>query len=187
MGEGGRSVAPSGEDGEAAPAPVAQDYLTWDDYLASKAEMYGIEDPPEVEVVRELDPRERGQALAECLQEHGFDGTVGSDGSWGAEFPSAQEEAFLLVSYTCEAQYPLLPVFYRPFDTEILERVYTYFEQDVAGCVEDAGWEVDLVSREQFITRYQATRELGSDFHELPDAVLAKCDINIPPGVILGE
>lgn len=165
----------------------SNDMLTLDDYLESVAFMAGVEDPPPVEVIREVDPRERSQVLVECLQEQGVDAYIVADGGYGIDSPTAQQDAVSLAMYVCEAQYPLMPVFYRPFDTEILERVYTYFEQDVTECVEESGWEVDLVSREQFITRYQATRELGTDFLELPDAILTKCYGEIPAEVILGE
>lgn len=188
--EGNGEQAPAKEPAEEpaeSPVAVAGDRLTLEDYLATLAEMYGLEDPPKVDVIREVDPRERGAILAECLQEHGFAGQVDSNGGWGAEYPTAQQEAFDLASYVCEAQYPLMPVFYRPFDTEILNRIYDHYEETVMPCVHDAGWEVDLVSREQFITRYEATRELGTDFFDLPDAIILKCYDNIPEEVILGE
>lgn len=187
----------TGDDGQGGVTPerelpedggaVSGDMLTLDDYLASVAFMAGVEDPPHVDVIREVDPRERSGLIVECFQEQGIDAYEVAEGGYGTEFPTAQQEAVSLATYVCEAQYPLMPVFYRPFDVPTLDRVYDYFADVVAPCVESAGWDSDLVSREQFITRYQATRELGSDFLGLPDAVIGSCYGEIPAEVILGE
>ncbi len=179
-------IASSGELPEEGGS-VSGDMLTLDDYLASVAFMAGVEDPPHVDVIREVDPRERSEVIVECLQDQGIDAYVVPEGGYGTEFPTVQQEAVNLATYVCEAQYPLMPVFYRPFDVQTLDRVYTYFSDVVAPCVQSAGWESNLVSREQFITRYQATRELGSDFLGLPDAIITRCYGEIPAEVILGE
>jgi hypothetical protein len=78
--------------------------MTHEEQLASLAESMGLENPPEVDVVREVSPAEFDVLFTECLAEKGWvaEGKVYS-------FPTDQEPAFNLDRYRCRAAYVVIP------------------------------------------------------------------------------
>ncbi|MGD8150648.1 hypothetical protein [Ornithinimicrobium sp. Y1694] len=77
--------------------------MTHAEQMASLAESMGLEDPPEVDIIREISPAEANVLIPECLAEKG----------WTAEdrvysIPTDQEQAFSLDRYSCVAAYPVI-------------------------------------------------------------------------------
>lgn len=58
------------------------------EYLASNAELYGIEDPPEVTPVRTITPGEHDRVIQACLAEQGFDVDIAPGGGYDILVPN---------------------------------------------------------------------------------------------------
>lgn len=110
---------------------------------------------PDVDVVREITPSERGSAMATCLSAAGYEGTiVQPDGSIGfALAPEGQEEAQAIATYICHAQYPVSEKYLRPLTPQQFGELYDYWTGELAKCLADHGFEAseEPPSRERYI------------------------------------
>ena len=153
---------------------------TREEYLAGIAIMLGVENPPTVELVREITPQEQAPIMKECLSEQGF--TVQTHGtSWSAEYPQGQHDAYALASYTCNAQYPLLPVYYQRMNEDTLRSLYEWETTVIVPCLEARGHQVDVPSLERYIDNYVVRDRQWSP--EPPDPA---CDHVPPVEVMMG-
>lgn len=134
-------------------APVSDSTAESDDPAALYAQEMGIENPPDVEVVREVSPSEELPILVDCLTEAGFPPETPADVSipeW--QIPEAQVDAFNLAEYTCKAQYPLAAQYTEPLEGEQLGVVYDFWLTETIPCLADLGYEVEEPpSRDVFI------------------------------------
>lgn len=143
-------------------------------YLGQIAQMYQIEDPPSVAVVRIVGPDEQLELVAECMQEGGWPETKVSNGGLQYEDLPEQEEAMNGAFYTCFASYPLAEEFLAD-GREQYEELYNYFVDDLKPCLEDQGLEItDPPSLESWL----AVAETGSPEYwdptlEIPDVDFA--------------
>jgi hypothetical protein len=76
---------------------------TREDYLSEWARMLQIDNPPIVEVIKEVWPEQVRDLVDLCLEDVGFPAT--SPGSWN--FSTDQREAFNLAAYICYASFPV--------------------------------------------------------------------------------
>lgn len=99
-------VSPAGESQELVTDPDVSVYdiydMSWEEQLAAQAESMGIQNPPEVEVIRQVTPAEADQLLTECLAGKGW---VSTERTYTV--PTEQESAFNLDVYRCTAAYPV--------------------------------------------------------------------------------
>lgn len=76
--------------------------MTRQEQLAAHAENMGIENPPNVEVIREVSPQEATQIHKECLADKGWPSEANT-----YTMPVQEEAAFNLDIYRCLAAYPV--------------------------------------------------------------------------------
>ncbi|WP_157621740.1 hypothetical protein [Serinicoccus hydrothermalis] len=120
--------------------------------LKDYAEVLGVDDPPDVTVVREVSPEDQMVAVRDCMAESGF--TVSDPDSLNLEWevPEGQGEAFSLAIYTCNAQYPIAQEFRGALDADGRGVLYDHWVDDTIPCLESLGYSVDTPpSREAFM------------------------------------
>lgn len=109
------------------------------DYLQGQAdqwaEYYGVEDPPDVEVVRYVDTPERDAALRDCLTGAGYP----TESNGGVNVPSGNEDAFALAQYTCAVQYPVPERYTKTWSDKEIRLQYAWTVDFVIPCLEDRG------------------------------------------------
>ncbi|USQ78394.1 hypothetical protein NF556_12135 [Ornithinimicrobium faecis] len=166
----GETVAPS--DG----------VLAWKDtpegWLAGWADSRGIEDPPQVEVVRETRPEEMGELVADCVREQGFEARAFPDQSWETRGGPGQAEAIALAEYVCIAQYPLQPQFYQPLDDARLRQSYEYHVNTTIPCLQDLGYTTpEPPSVEVYVETYRARGDqwIAQTAGDLPFETIDQC------------
>ncbi|WP_066638756.1 hypothetical protein [Serinicoccus hydrothermalis] len=132
---------------------------TREGYLAELAVMYGIEDPPEVEVVRERAPGDEGlQMIGECLQERGWPVGIEGAGFTIREVPVEQQGALDLDQYICDAQYPIAAEYAELSAEDSLTAHYEYLVEEYVPCVAEFGF---TVSTPPSLETYLAEQGLG--------------------------
>ncbi|GAA4883371.1 MULTISPECIES: hypothetical protein [Serinicoccus] len=116
---------------------------TREEFLAELAVMYGIEDPPPVEVVRETIPGGDGlRLIGECLQERGWPVDIEDGGITIREVPVEQQDALNLDQYICDAQYPVAPEYANVPVEDSLTAHYEYLVEEYVPCVAEFGFTV---------------------------------------------
>lgn len=109
--------------------------------LAQIADVWGIDDPPEVAIVRAVTGEESAAVEVACMTQAGFPPEPDSPVlSWTV--PEAQADAFHLAEYTCAAQYPVLIITRPPFTRHQVRIIYDWWVGPLADCVRAAGYEV---------------------------------------------
>ena len=156
--------------------------LAWEDtpegWLAGWAESRGIDDPPQVAVVRKTRPEEMGELVAECVREQGFDATAFPDGSWETVGAPGQGDAAALAEYRCIAQYPLQPQFYQPLDDDHLRQSYEWHMTTTIPCLHDLGYTTpEPPSVEVYIETYRAqgAQWMAQQVGSLPQEAWDQC------------
>ncbi|WP_146076517.1 hypothetical protein [Rathayibacter sp. AY1A7] len=108
---------------------------------------------PEVERVRVVKPAEWAGAMVGCLDAAGFAAEEIPDGgiTSSEEIPTAQNGAYALALFECQAAYPVDPRYTIPLNTEQIDYLYSYYRDSLKPCIEGQGYEVpDVPSREVF-------------------------------------
>ncbi len=142
-----------------APTFTDQERQTWleDVYLPMYADDLDGP-PPDVAVVRWTETfADYGTAIEQCLGERGF--RVEHDGSGGFRMaiPPQQEQAYYVARYTCNAMYPINPVFLQERTPKQLGLLYDYWDQYFIPCLEAHDIKVNLAnkpSREVYISTF---------------------------------
>lgn len=175
-------------EGAKASGDGAIGYASLEEWLAGQARLYGQDDPPMVEVVREVRPEETAEVMKECMAEFGFEIHGDPSGSgFSAEYPSEQREAFDEASYICTARFPLLPVFYQPYDEQSLDRLYDYFAEEASACLESRGFAPsEPPTRARFVEKYLASGSLWNPAEDLTGSGFESC-LEIPSDLIAPE
>ncbi len=176
--------------GQAATPEEWDGPATREEYLASLAEMYGIEDPPPVEIVQEIGLDDDGLRLvADCYAEHGWPATFEDGGIVVDVIPPEQQEAFALDQYVCNARYPVAEKYRSVSPEEHLRRWYAYLTTTYVPCVEALGYDIsEPPSLETFLASQGSAwipngqvgdqaRARGEDFR----AVDEQCPQQMPP------
>lgn len=139
-------VAGCGETNSPSPSPTdtqTAEQDQWDQGEAAReqlAEVYGVTDPPEVEMIRKVSLGESEQIMAECMGESGWVATIHEDGTreYGP-FTPEQEQAFGLASYVCMMQYPLEEKYAKPLTQAQHELVYAHLQSEWIPCMAELG------------------------------------------------
>lgn len=192
------------DDGHSAGSsgsPVESSDLTDDERRAiaeanaGLASSLGIDDPPDVDIIRMISPEDWAPTVVNCLIESGYEASVTSDGqSVDLSVNIEQSEAANLALYTCRAQYPVDPAQSGPLTDEQKERFTVYVRETLVQCIAEEGYEIeDIPSVETFISGLEEDRP-WNPYMELEyltqsdlEVVLASCPPNPPPSVLYGS
>lgn len=139
------------------------------EFLAQK---FNLNPPPEVSVIRSVNPEEYASVQAECMNAAGYEVTARSDGGTDfskvpANLQGTQEfgEAF----YRCIAQYPIDPKYYVELNDLQLEKLYAYLRDELPSCMEGRGYEAaNLPSLTVFKDTYGTSQQYDA-YAKLPD------------------
>lgn len=173
--------APETADAEDRPSLHSKE---WQQRLDEIALAYGIEDPPRVAPIRVVG-EDYVEAIDACMSDAGFP----IDESGAINVPEDQAEAYALVVYTCEAQYPIDSRYLQPLTEEQYKTIHAYLVSEAVPCLADLGYAVPVPPSE---ATYVATVDgpdayttsgelykLGLDTAEV-EAAIADCP-EIPP------
>ncbi|MBD3940595.1 hypothetical protein IF188_02635 [Microbacterium sp. NEAU-LLC] len=133
-----------------AAAPAEQTAVKDSDsaaYLAENARAlaasYGIDDPPDVDLVRFIALDEWAPTQRDCLREAGYDVEFTADGE-GLSYPPTGDAAVAknlnLAIYTCEMQYPVEQKYMTPLSIEQLRTLYDYRSGELLECLRREGY-----------------------------------------------
>lgn len=170
------------------PQPGAMyqtDTFTVEQWQQQLAASLGVKNPPPVAVTQVVRGSEVHPLWAACVESQGFKPFGDAvNGGLGVEYRVEQEDAAMLVSYTCRAQYPPPPEFYQPYSSEILKRIRQHIVDVQMPCLEQAGYPpVEVMSFESYEARYRIDRSL---WNPVIDANAADvCPASAPEDVIL--
>ncbi len=129
-----------------APTPTATPkHLTRTDYLAQTARMFGVEDPPDVDVVRAVEPEELPALVTQCMAESGFV----ADSTGTITVPSDQTESLDLAYYTCYARYPIDEKYLQPLNAGQRRYIYRYWIDSEIPCLAGLGYSIPAPPSEQ--------------------------------------
>jgi hypothetical protein len=183
---GAASSGPSGAVG-------AADQEAIDAHLAEEAEVFGVENPPHVDVVRVVTLSEQPPLVVACLEEQGFDAETSPDGQ-GVRITSVSEQmaAVHLAQYVCDAKYPVTPRELQPLDDAQRRTTYTYLTTTLTRCLRDHGYEVAAPpSLETFLATYDTAPWNPWDTVMVPakrfDEVMRACPENPPSQLLWGD
>jgi hypothetical protein len=115
-----------------------------EEYLAAKAEAFGLDDPPKAEPIDLVSPSEWSTAQIACLRAAGINVSPTLDGS-GVDFSQsgAADPRVARAAYLCEAQFPLDPKYLVPLNESQLRYVHNYLVSELIPCLEKHGQGVD--------------------------------------------
>ncbi len=129
------------------PLPRIEDYRPseWDmdkygEDLGVLAAESGIAHPPEVEIVRWLNPEERVDVMVACLRDKGVDARRTDDLGYRMTSPPGQEEQTNLARYVCSGQYPVRLDIARPPTGQEQRWLYDHLIRVWLPCAEDEGY-----------------------------------------------
>lgn len=124
------------------------------DRAGSLAREYGIQDPPQVDIVRTVTPEETDQVHANCMQEAGWPAVVLTDGGVEYDYAAEQEQEFNLALYTCLVQYPPEPQYLGGMDEQQWSIMYDHLVNVFVPCAEREGFDVgEIPSRETYLAQ----------------------------------
>lgn len=124
--------------------------------MVSQAQARGIDELPDVQVVREITPEELAEVQANCMAEEGF--PPDQDGMFNA--PPGQGDALFLALYRCTAMYPIAEEYTQPLSQEQIRIIYDYYVSDLVPCLRGEGLTVpDPPTWETFIATAGTERE----------------------------
>lgn len=112
---------------------------------------------PDTEVVRFVDLSEIAVTLADCLFDAGWTNVSATpdNGIDSGDVPIEQAEAYAIAYFTCYAMYPLDPRYNVPLSDDQIKRLYEYFVDELAPCLESRGFAVSAPpSEQQFVESY---------------------------------
>lgn len=156
------SCADSTATHEGDESPGAGD--SREEELARMADEFGLENPPHVDLVREVTPAEGEIYFDQCMREEGW------NLDWRDEYtvPEEQVDAFLLSEYICHAQFPLREEFLQPLDNDQWKMLYDHWVSKTLPCFKYYGLTVadNVPSRDAFLdnpTSWQPNRSVTDD------------------------
>lgn len=164
--------------GAASPTPSAN-RATWAAYVSDLAELYKIENPPKVDVVRVVEPEERPAVFSQCMGDAGF--PPSPNGTFYAT--EEQTPAFNLAFYTCTAQYPIDDRYLQARTESQLRFIYDYWLDEELPCLERLGHPIPppptfetVVGTAESADRYAISGELLKTMGQSEmESVLAAC------------
>lgn len=186
------------EDEEQAPAGTSvdrtlspEDEADLDAWLAERAALFSVADPPQVERIRLVSMADTAPTQIDCLTAAGFPAALSEDGQgWEVEIPPGQNESYGLVAYTCAAEYPTDPAQDDSRITDAQKKVaYAYLTDTLVTCLADHGFDVtDIPSEETFLGSWDTRRWNPYDqLQGVPATVQETCPANTPPDLLWGS
>jgi len=169
----------------------AQDQASLDAQLAGWASRLGLTNPPKVDRIRLVSQAETPQTQIACLTAAGFPATLSDDGEgWAADVPAGQSDAYHLVAYTCQAQYPTDPAQDDSRITDAQKHIaYTYLTQTLVACLAEHGHKITgIPSEETFLGAWDTGA--WNPYTQVPDApnsLMQACPMNTPPDLLWGS
>lgn len=186
------------------PGEIAEDvsgsaggvgYASTEEALADLAEMYGIQDPPQVEPIREITPAESKRVYDECMVERGWPVVNGH-----IRFTQDQRESLNMDQYICKAKYPIRQEYLQPLDEAAWGRVYDYWVSETLPCLESEGLVIaEPPTRETFVERRAWTPDSDAvrdqvrdrvgqgDYPDIEHVFTEVCPVSPPEEVRLGS
>lgn len=170
-------------------------------WLGKLASDMGLQDVPEVDLVRWTEGHlDNATALAKCYTDSGFPAGVGPDGESiiRGGVPSAQSDSFLVVAYTCEAQYTLDPIYLQEWTTDQVGLIYDYWAEYFIPCMAEHGYPIgtdDMPTRDTYVAAFSTPDRISwwpnlelQSLDEQTQAELApSCPPYPPDGVFYGS
>lgn len=145
---------------------------TTEEYLSQLAADLGINDPPEVTMVRAITPAESKQVWDDCMIDSGWTASTNSEGEIGFSIPEGQEAAWDLATYRCSAAYPIDESFLQPPSDADLRTLHAYYEATYIPCLTGQGLAPEeLPTLETFLADGGTWQPL--DFDRTLDAIAA--------------
>lgn len=170
----------SGAGPEASGTTQADDWQQGSDeliaeyraYLVDLAGSLGLEDPPEVEMVRFVSNDEWAGIQVERLAEQGIQAAVGGQGGVVFdEVPAEQVETVNLAAYTCEAMYPIDPRTQTPLPRVRAVMQYDHLVNTVLPCVRELGFEVsDPPTQQTWLDQYYSGAETWDPYTDVANS-----------------
>lgn len=155
-----------------APPSTADAPRTNDDHLEQLAADLGIDDPPEVAVVRAITPDESKQVWDDCMVDAGWTASRNTEGELGFSVPAVQEDAWNLATYRCTAAYPIQEEFLQPPSEADLRALFAYYQETYAPCLREQGLDpAEAPTLETFLADGGTWQPL--DFDRTLDAIVA--------------
>ncbi len=94
---------------------------------------------PKVKVLQRVTTATWPGIYSRCLTSNGFPTKVNADGGAAGYVPTGQNEAYLIASYKCSAEYPLQAKYTKPLDTKQVKLLYTYDTGKLTKCLKKHG------------------------------------------------
>lgn len=124
----------------------------------SLAEEYDVEDSPEVEIVREVQPDEASAAEAECMTDAGWPNEQ-SDGGVAYDIPAEQADDFNLALYTCKLQFPVEAKYTQRLGDDQWSMMYDHFVDVYIPCAEGEGHDIgDIPTKDVYLATPDAEK-----------------------------
>lgn len=144
--------------------------------LADQAEMFGLDDPPQVTPLRVVFRDEYYAVQQSCLADQGFETELGPDGEGlTVELADGQAEAHYLADYICSARFPLHAAYSRDLTEAQLRVYYDWNREEVASCMANRGYEPsEPPSFPVFVETYRSGRGLWAPFDAVADTEFTK-------------
>ena len=130
-----------------------------DDAWAALGARYPDATRPDTTSIRIVSPDDWAGAITGCMNDGGFPEVAARhDGGVDAGAVNAeQQEAYDLTYFACTAQYPVDPKYSEPLTDAQVERLYRYYKDDLAPCLEDQGFTISAAPSEQlFFETYES-------------------------------
>lgn len=139
-----------------------------DEELLRVADMWGITDPPHVEVIREVTLSESQSVHENCVVEDGW--VQNDDESFSVA--DDQQLAIGVSWYTCMAAYPIADRYLQPMQPEQWGMVYDHYIEDFIPCAQEHGFEVsEPPTRERFLAATESWAPVADIERELARAI----------------
>lgn len=191
------SCSPDGrqpEDNSTALPGLPADYAQM---LADRAEMFGLDDPPQVTPLRVVFRDEYYAVQQSCLADQGFETELGPDGGGlTVELADGQAEAYYLADYICSARFPLHAAYTRDLTETQLRVYYDWNRVEVASCMTSRGYQPsEPPSFPVFVETYRSGRGLWAPFDAVADPqftetmadLSAHCTLEPPDEEVFGD
>lgn len=135
--------------------------------LAQTAKDMNLKNPPEVGLVRFIDPSELSTTLLKCLNDHGLPAKAKAGGTTiyiPGDVPDSQGDFINETQYTCEAMYPIHPQFELPPSPATQGRIYDWLVTKQMPCYRAQGFPVpDPPSKAVWVAAFNAGPTWGPD------------------------
>ena len=176
--------------------PPLHEYVPsdWDlerrqELLAGMAAESGLTEPPEVAIVRWVNPEDSSGVMVECLHAAGSPVKQESDGYSFETYEEDQQGAYALANYVCTAQYPVRLDIDRPLSDEEHDGIYRHLVDVFLPCADQHGYTgLSTPSREVY-ARAMRGETLDPVYVQLThltnyelESLLQACELR-PPGL----